>query len=57
MLTRAMIYRVAYNGPKPIAGRPAVFLGYVDRPFDTRRARVSIDDQEWLIWPGLLINF
>lgn len=55
-LKEQAIYRVAYNAtPREIAGKPAIFLGYVDRWYDVTRARVVIGGVTWLVRPSLLI--
>lgn len=59
-MTPHKMYRLAYTMDRPeLRGQPVVFLGYVERPWDIRRAKVKLirGDSEWLVAPGLVIPF
>lgn len=58
------LYRVArILEDRRIAGKPVIFLRYVSRWFDVRRAEVALmnpdgsaSDERWLVGPHFILN-
>lgn len=53
------LYRIAYNADDPkLRGQPVSFHGWLQRPWDIRRAIVrTIAGDEWLVTCAIIIPF